>query len=143
MDAVLPRRLVLQSGVALASPFALAGLLPRTGHTAPAASEWADGPLSGALLGWVAVDPDRGATIRIIQLSAATRLGASVATRRMTLDPALASLQRICQHAHKAIQETVARSWDVPPGECVIGSGRITHGKRQQAVSYAVWMDVG
>lgn len=140
--APLPRRTLLQSGAAFAGPLALAGMWPSPSRAAPAVAEAAQVPLSGTLAGWVAVEPDRGPTIRLVQLDAASRPVREVAAAELGSAEAGTSLQAICRRAHAMALETVARSWGVPASECIAGSGRIAHEGRGRAVGYALWVDV-
>ena len=140
--APLPRRTLLQSGAALAGPLALAGVWPRPSHAAPVVAEPTESPISGTLAGWVVVEPDRGAKVRLVQLDAASRPVRQVAAADLTLADSGASLQQVCQRAHAMALETVARSWNVPTSECIAGHGRIVHAARQHSVGYTTWVDV-
>jgi hypothetical protein len=140
--APLPRRTLLQSGAALAGPLALGATWPRSSHAAPVTAEPADAPLSGMLAAWVVVEPDRGATVRLVQLDAASRPVRQVAAADLTHPASGASLQQVCQRAHAMAMEAVARSWGVPAGECVASRGRIVHEGRQCSVGYTLWVDV-
>lgn len=138
----MPRRTLLQTGAVLAGPLAFAGAWPRSSHAAPAAAEAAEPPVSGMLAGWVVVEPDRGATVRLVQLDAASRPVRQVAAADLTLADAGVSLQQVCQRAHEMAVEAVARSWGVPTAECIASQGRIAHEGRQQAVGYTLWVDI-
>ena len=140
--APLPRRTLLQSGAALAGPLALAGVWPRSSYAAPAAAEAAEPPVSGTLAGWVVIEPDHGATVRLVQLDAASRPVRQVAAADLTLANSGTSLQQVCHRAHAMALEAVARSWGVPPAECIAGRGRIVHATRQRSVGYTLWVDI-
>jgi len=140
--APLLRRTLLQSGAALAGPLALARAWPRSSHVAPVAAGPAEQPLSGVLAGWVVVDPDHGATVRLVQLDAASRPVRQVAAAELTLADSGASLHQLGRRAHEIAVEAVARSWGVPAGECVASRGRIMHERRQRVVGYTLWVDV-
>ena len=139
--APMHRRTLLQSGAALAGPLAL-GVWPRPSHAAPVAAEAAAPPVSGTLAAWVVVEPDRGATVRLVQLDAASRPARQVAAADLTLANSGTSLQQVCQRAHAMALEAVARSWGVPTAECIASRGRIAHEGRGQAVGYTLWVDV-
>lgn len=137
----LPRRTLLQSGAVLAGPLA-SGIWPQSSHAVPVAAAPAEPPLSGTLAGWVVVEPDRGATVRLVQLDAASRPMRQVAAADLTLEDAGASLQQVCQRAHDVALEAVARSWGVPMAECVASHGRIVHKERGRTIGYTLWVDV-
>ncbi len=140
--APLNRRMLLQSGAALAGPFALAGVWPRSSHAMPLAAEPTEPPVSGTLAGWVVVEPDHGATVRLVQLDAASRPIRQVAAKDLIVGESGASLQQVCQRAHEMALEAVARSWGVPTAECIAGHGRIAHEGRQRSVGYTIWVDI-
>ncbi len=138
-DLSMLRRTVLQSGVALAAPLAFAGLCSRPSHAAPSAIE---PPLSGTLAGWVVVEPDYGATVRLVQLDAASQPVRHIATSRLTLAETGASFQQVCQRAHELAVDMVARSWSVPSADCVVSRSRIAHEETGHSVGYTFWADV-
>lgn len=135
----LPRRTLLQSGALLAGPLAVAGFWPRPGYAAPVAAEAAGPPMSGTLVGWVVVEPDRGASIRLVQLDAKARPIRQVAAANVS---AGASLDQFGQRAHAMAVEAVARSWGVPAAECVADRGRIVHAGQRREIACALWTDV-
>ena len=140
--APLPRRTPLQSGAALAAPLALAGVWRRSSRAAPVAAEAAELPVSGTLAAWVVVEPDRGATIRLVQLDAASQPVWQVAAADLTLADPGASLQQVSQRANEMAVKAVAWSWGVPAAECNAGPGRIAHAAGQHLVGYVRWLDL-
>ncbi len=139
----LPRRTLLQSGAALAGPLVLGGVWPRSGQAAPpVTAEPAEPPLSGTLAGWVTVEPDSGATVRLMQLDAASRPVRQAAAAELTFADSGASLQQVCRRAHDLALDTVARSWRVPKAECVASRGRIAHAGTGREVGYTLWVDI-
>ena len=137
----LPRRTMLQAGAAVAVPL-LAGFWPSPSEAAPGVSESAVPPVSGMLAGWVVVEPDHGAAVRLMQLDAASKPVRQIAGADLSLAETGASLQQVCQRAHEMTLEAVARSWGVPMAECVVSQGRIAHEGRGQSVRYTLWTDV-
>ena len=140
--APLPRRLLLQSGAALAGPLALAGIWPQSIRAAPGAAGVEDAPLSGMLAGWLVIEPDHGAAVRLVQLDEASRPVRQIAAADVALAEVGTPLQQLCQRAHAVALEAVARSWSVPAAECAVSRGRIAHEGRGQAIGYTLWVDV-
>jgi hypothetical protein len=145
MALSLPRRVVLQSGAALAVPMALAldGLSPESSQ-APSgpAGHSEEQPLSGVLAGWLVVEADHGATVRFVQLDAASRPLRDIAAHDLTLAEMGVSLNQLCRRAHELALDVVARSWGVSASDCSIGPGRIEHAGRGQVVGYTLWVDM-
>jgi len=98
--------------------------------------------VSGTLAGWVVVEPDHGATVRLVQLDAASRPVRQIAASRLTLAETGASFQQVCQHGHELIVDMVAHSWSVPAAECLVSRGRIAHDGTGHSVGYTFWADV-
>ena len=137
----LARRALLQSGAMLAGPLALAGVWPQPVNAASAPGETSGSPLTGTLAGWVMVEPDRGAAVRLVQLDAEARPIRQVAAD-LTLSAPDASLRQLGQRAHAMALEAVARSWRVPKAECVASHGRIAHAGTGREVGYTLWVDI-
>lgn len=139
-EGALPRRGVLLGGAALALPFGL-GDLTYSAQAAGLPLAPASQPIVGSFVGWATVDSDR-VTLRLAEIVGATVIARDMDALSWPYDPARASLHGICGRARDLMVEAAARSWGVPPGECVSTSGRIEHAGQGRSVNYTVWADL-
>ena len=135
MSGSLHRRTVLQSGAFAAGAFAFGGLWTDSASAAPVVPE-AVSPITGRLVGWLVVDAEREASLRLAELHAA-RPAREIAS--VTL-PA-ASVAALGAEANARAVAAAACSWDVPPADCALGRGCIVHPASGRSVPYAVWVD--
>ncbi len=139
MGGSLNRRTVLQSGALAAGAFAFGGALwsnPATaGPAGPAVAEAAP-PITGKLVGWLIIEPEKGASLRLADVNEA-REAREIAS--VTLQAA--SVMAASAEANARAVAAAARSWRVPPADCAIGHGRIVHPASGRSVPYAVWID--
>ncbi len=139
MRASLNRRAVLQSGALAAGALALSGGAwsgsAQAGNV-PVAGE-ADRPIAGRLTAWLAIDFDRGARLRLVELETTSHTPREIVAAQL---PA-GSVMTAASEANLTALAAVAQSWRVAPADCAIGHGCIVHRPSGRSVPYGVWAD--
>ncbi len=95
-------------------------------------------PLTGALIGWLVIQPDGAGRLSLVETdhqSGSVRLVAAD-----VIGPA-SSLEIAARQATTAAVEFVAESWGVQPSDCSCPWGRIEHLPSKQSIPFQIWTD--
>jgi hypothetical protein len=131
----LDRRALMRLSVAFGSSVALVG---SGAASATAASPTTEVPLTGAVLGWLAIGPDGGGRISVLEVSANAREPREMALEAVVPGTSLAASAR---QATGAVTRAVAAAWKVSPGDCVCNWGRIDHPASGRSIPFKIWTD--
>jgi hypothetical protein len=159
--APLNRRTVLQTGAISACGLAFAGLLQPADAVARIAPLPETGPalVSGMLSGWVTVELHHSAVIRFAHIVPGVppvELGEPVrVSLRGVAAPGLEmsglevsgaavpdQMRRATAASHHLARAMLARSWNVPIEDCVIGPRHIMDRRAGHRIGYSVWVDL-
>jgi hypothetical protein len=95
-------------------------------------------PLTGTLVGWLAIAPDGSGQLRLVQIDAQSRLGQQVAVATI---PPMTSIAGAARRASAGIVGIVASSWGVSAADCICELGQIEHRQSGRAISFMIWTD--
>lgn len=130
----LDRRALLRGGATVGS-LAFAGLGAELASAPPRAGLV---PLTGTLVGWLAIAPDGSGQFTLVQIDAQSRPGPQVAVERIQPTTSIAGTAR---QASAAVVSTVASSWGVSAADCICEWGRIEHRQSGRSIPFMIWTD--
>jgi hypothetical protein len=130
----LDRRALLRGGATVGS-LAFAGLGAELASAPPRAGSV---PLTGTLVGWLAIAPDGSGQLTLVQIDAQSRPGPQVAVE--TIQPTT-SIAGTARQASAAVVGTVASSWGVSAADCICEWGRIEHRQSGRSIPFMIWTD--
>ncbi len=94
------------------------------------------GGIAGPVLAWLVYDPDRGSTVRLVELAEGQPVRELATQSFPLLTPAAAS-----RKAQEFAVGTVAATWNVPQAACEVRHDCIAHAASGRTVGYRLWVD--
>ena len=108
--------------------------IARAGISGEAGTE----PLTGALVGWLVIQPDGAGHLNLVEFDTQSGSARQVAAEVIRHAPSLAIA---AQRASDAAISVVARSWMVQPTDCSCEWGRIEHLQSKRSIPFKIWTD--